>query len=107
MIFEWLSTPEFWFAVGGGLALNTVRLAELHTLKKVDRPNTFSDWIYCVQFFAIPFVGGFLAYAYVLDGRKLGPILAINVGASAPAILKAFASATPPPNSKQSNHVGG
>ena len=95
MTFDWLHNLEFWFAVGGGFALNVIRLAELANVKKVDRPNTFSDWIYCVQFFALPFVGGFIAYAYVMNGTKLGSILAINVGASAPAILKAFASAAP------------
>ena len=93
MTFEWLSNQEFWFAVAGGFAVNIVRLAELANVKKIDRPTTFTDWIYCVQFFILPFIGGFLAYAYVVNGTKLGPILAINVGASAPALLKAAASA--------------
>jgi hypothetical protein len=93
MTVEWLSNQEFWFAVVGGFAVNIVRLAELTNVKKIDRPTTFTDWIYCVQFFVLPFIGGFLAYAYVVNGTKLGPILAINIGASAPALLKAAASA--------------
>ena len=61
----------FLFAVGGGLGLNIIRLAELHGVPKVDRPPTFSDPFYWVQFFAVPLVGGFLAVAYEYSGSHL------------------------------------
>jgi hypothetical protein len=92
MTLDFLSNQEFWFATFGGLAVNVIRLGELASVKKVDRPNTFTDWIYSLQFISLPLIGGFLAYAYVVNGTKLGAILAINIGASAPALLKAAAS---------------
>jgi len=43
----------------------------------------------------LPALGGFMAQAYHTSGSPLTPILAINVGASAPAILKTMAGAVP------------
>lgn len=85
----------FLYAVGGGFALNIVRLAELANVPKVDRPPTFSDPLYWIQFLGLPLVGGFLAYTYDKSGSHLSPLLALNVGASAPAIFKSLASAVP------------
>ncbi len=85
----------FLYAIGGGFALNIVRLAELSNVPKVDRPPTFSDPLYWVQFFGLPLVGGFLAYAHDNSGAHLSPLLAVNIGASAPAIFKSLASAIP------------
>jgi len=86
----------FLFAVFGGFAINVLRLAELANTPRAERPETFSDPIYLVQFFGLPFIGGGLAYAYHLSGTMLSPILAINIGASAPLIFKTFGSAIPP-----------
>jgi hypothetical protein len=87
---------SFWFAVFGGLAINVLRLADLAKTPRSERPETFSDPIYLVQFFVLPFIGGGLAYAYHLSGTILSPILAINIGASAPLIFKSLGSAIPP-----------
>lgn len=85
----------FWFAVFGGFAANIVRIFDLVQTPRPERPKTFSDPLYCLQFFILPFLGGFLAYAYQSEGTVLSPILAINIGASAPLILKTLASAAP------------
>ncbi len=85
----------FWYGFFGGMAVNVLRLTEIGQLRKVDRPQTFSDWMYCVQFVFLPLLGGFIAHAYNSSGSPLTPILAINVGASAPAILKTMAGAIP------------
>jgi len=86
---------EFLFAVFGGLAVNCLRLFEIAKLPKADRPRTFSDWLYTLQFIAMPLIGGGLALAYTASGTALSPILAVNIGASAPLILKTFASVVP------------
>jgi hypothetical protein len=87
--------PAFLYAVGGGIALNIIRLAELYGVPKADRPPTFSDPFYWVQFLGVPLVGGFLALVYQRSGSQLSPFLAVNIGASAPAILKSLTSAVP------------
>lgn len=85
----------FFFAVFGGFAINAVRLAELAHMPRSERPDTFSDPIYCFQFVILPLIGGGLAYAYQASGTILNPVLAINIGASAPLIFKNFSSAIP------------
>ena len=87
---------SFWFAVFGGFAANVIRLFDLVQTPRDERPKTFSDPLYSVQFVLLPFLGGVLAYAYQSGGTALTPILAINIGASAPLIFKTLASAAPP-----------
>ena len=94
---------EFIFAAFGGFAVNFLRLIEIGRLPRSERPDTFSDWIYCLQFFGMPLIGGVLALAYGWSGTTLSPILAINIGASAPLILKSFASTIPPAVPKRIN----
>ena len=86
----------FWYGIFGGLAVNILRLIELIHLPLEQRPATFTDPLYIVQFVSLPLMGGVLAYAYQASGTALSPILAINIGASAPLILKSFASAAHP-----------
>jgi len=83
---------EFLFAFFGGLAINALRLFEIAKLPIPERPKTFSDWLYALQFFGTRLIGGVLALAYSMSGTALTPILAVNIGASAPLILKTFAS---------------
>jgi hypothetical protein len=86
---------NFWYAVFGGFAVNFLRLVELSQTPRAERPETFSDFLYVLQFLGMPFIGGVLAHAYQDSGAILNPILAINIGASAPLILKTLASAVP------------
>lgn len=83
------------FAFFGGIAINILSLTELRNIPRPDRPETFSDPLYSLWFFGVPLLGGMLAYAYQISGSNLTPIIAINVGASAPLILKSFAAAIP------------
>jgi len=85
----------FLFAVFGGFAVNVLRLADLAQTPRIERPETFSDPLYVFQFIVLPLLGGGLAYTYQASGTILSPILAFNIGASAPLILKTLASATP------------
>ncbi len=79
----------------GALLLNVVRLAELANTPKIERPPTVSDWAWWFQFLALPIVGGILTAVYAWDGAELSPILAMNVGISAPLIIKAMAAISP------------
>jgi hypothetical protein len=85
----------FAFALFGGFAINFLRLFDLLSLPRSQRPETYRDWLYVLQFLVLPILGGGLAYAYEASGTGLSPILAVNIGASAPAILKSFASVAP------------
>lgn len=85
----------FLFGYFGGIAMNIMSWTELKNTPRPDRPETFSDPVYVVWFFVIPLLGGVLAYAYSTSGDNLTPIIAINVGMSAPLILKSLAAAIP------------
>ena len=85
----------FCFGTLGGLLVNVVRLGELSTLPRIERPPTFSDPLWVFQFFALPIVGGVLTFVYQADGVILRPLLAMNIGVSAPLILKTLAAAVP------------
>jgi hypothetical protein len=85
----------FGYGFLGAFLLNIVRLAELANTPKIERHPTFSDWLWIVQFLGLPLVGGALAWAYHADGANLKPLLAMNIGLSAPLILKAMAAIAP------------
>jgi hypothetical protein len=85
----------FGFGTLGGLLIGVVRLAELAALPRIERPPTFSDPLWFFQFVALPIVGGILAFVYQADGVSLKPLLALNIGISAPLILKTLAAAVP------------
>lgn len=83
-----------WFAVFGAFATKLLELSELHKVPKVERPD-LKDWLYWVPFFILPVLGGGLAHMYVSSDTVLNPILAVNIGVSAPLILRAMAQANP------------
>ena len=83
-----------WFAVFGAFAIKLLELAELHKKPKVERPD-LKDWLYWLPFVILPFLGGFLAHMYISSQTILNPILAVNVGVSAPLILRAMAQVNP------------
>lgn len=85
----------FFYGFLGAFLLNFTRLAELANLPKIERPDTFSDWVWVMQFFGMPLVGGALVAIYSADGVELKPLLAANIGISAPLIIKAMAAALP------------
>ena len=87
-----------WFSVAGAFGIKLLELAELHKIPKVDRPDLY-DWLYWVPFVIMPLLGGGLAHAYVSSSALLSPILALNVGVSAPLILRAMAQVNPLDNS--------
>ena len=85
----------FLFGFLGGLLIQIVELTELANIPPIQRPATFTDPLFVFKFIALPVVGGVVTLLYHLDGTALRPLLAVNIGASAPLIIKSFASAIP------------
>ena len=80
-------------AAFGGIAINLLNLMELQKLEKGQRPD-FRDPLYWLPFVVWPISGAVLAYAYETE-TDLNAILAINIGVSAPLIIRGFAAASP------------
>lgn len=86
-------------AAVGGLIYNVLPLLELQKTPKADRPN-FKDWLFWLPFFIWPLLAGLLGFAYTSSSPSgapstMTPLLALNVGLSAPLILRAMAQANP------------
>lgn len=86
--------PAAWYAFFGALALKLLEFTELAKIPKASRPD-LKDPVYWVAYAIMPMVGGGLAYAYVASSVEMKPMLAINVGVSAPLILRAMAQLNP------------
>jgi hypothetical protein len=86
--------PAAWFAFFGALGLKLLEFTELAKVPAANRPD-LRDVVYWVPYFIMPVLGGGLAYAYVASSVEMKPMLAINVGVSAPLILRAMAALNP------------
>lgn len=89
-----MDPTTIYIAAGGSLAVNLLNLLEALNLPK-DRRPIFRDVTYWVPYVIYPILGGFVAYVYVASGFEIKPVLALQVGASAPLILRAAANAIP------------
>jgi hypothetical protein len=78
----------------GGFALNLLQLMELSKIPKERRPD-FKDWLYWLPYIGWPFLGASLAFVYSASAIELKPIVAFNVGLSAPLIIRSLAAANP------------
>lgn len=85
---------QAYFATAGGFAVKFLELAELHSVAKEHRPS-LGEGLYWVNFFVIPLLGGALGYVYFSSDMILKPIIAVNVGISAPLIIRAMAASGP------------
>ena len=83
------------YAAGGGLAANLLPVLDLRNVPKAELPD-FKSIFYWLPFLLMPLLGAGLAAAYVQSGVDLKPIVAVNVGITAPLILRAMASTAPP-----------
>jgi hypothetical protein len=71
-----------------------IALMELGRIPKTERPD-FKDPLYWLPFVVAPLIGGGLALAYIYPTDVLKPFVAINVGVSAPLILRSMANINP------------
>jgi hypothetical protein len=89
-----MDPSTIYIAAGGSLAVNLLNLLEALNLPK-DRRPIFRDLAYWVPYIIYPILGAFVAYVYLASGFEIKPVLALQVGASAPLILRAAANAVP------------
>jgi len=94
MNWDILTQPAVLFAVFGAVAMQLLSLMELRNIPKSERPD-FKDFFYWLPFIVSPLIGGGLALAYIYPADALEPLVAINVGVSAPLILRSMANINP------------
>lgn len=85
----------FGFGCLGVLLLNAVHGLEIYRTPLVERPTDFGEKPYWIDFFGRALIGGVLAWVHWYANGQLGPFAAMNIGVSAPLILKAMAKAAP------------
>jgi hypothetical protein len=82
------------FAAGGALVVELLKLAETRSIPRSERPD-LTELLYWLPFIIFPILGGFLAYMHLMSDVILKPFLAVNIGASAPLMVRTMASAIP------------
>ena len=82
------------FAAAGGLILNLVNLLEIPNLSEERRPD-LSDCLYWLHFLVWPACAIVLVLAYEKSGFELKPLLALNIGLSAPLIIRSMIGSIP------------
>ena len=81
---------SFSFGCLGVLLLNCVQYLEIRKTPPVERPTDFGEKPYWIDFFGRALIGGTLAWVYWYDDQLSGPIAAMQIGVSAPLIMKAM-----------------
>lgn len=81
-------------AAAGALCVKLLELVEIHRIPAQLRPN-LREVIYWIPFAILPLVGGFLAYVYIKSGTPLSPMLALNIGVTAPLVFRSLAERLP------------
>jgi hypothetical protein len=83
-----------WIAIFSGAAgafcIKLLNLMELKAVAKDKRPDF--DIFFWLDFFGSPVLGGFVCWAYSASDYAIKPILGLQLGASAPLLLRSFAS---------------
>jgi hypothetical protein len=80
------------FAALRGFAVQSLNLMEIRFLPPEDRPD-YRVWYHWALYVISPFLGAVIAAGYVFSNINLNPILALNVGASAPVVFRQWARA--------------
>src|SRR5580698_772752 len=76
----------FLIAVGGSLAVEVVNLYQLYQTEPFVLPPRYRSPLFWSIRIGLSLIGGGLAVAYSIDQ----PLLAANIGASTPLIIRAF-----------------
>lgn len=83
----------------GGLAAEAINWYSLRHLPVGDYPYWVRSWLYYVIAVGMIVVAAIVTLAYARSGTTLNPLLAIQVGASAPLIIRGGKGAITPKSS--------
>jgi hypothetical protein len=93
----WLT---FLFGFLGALLSNVLGLYEVVQLPSTARPPYLASAFYWLTVFLLSCLGGGLALLYETRAMHLPPLLAVNIGASVPLLMKTLASSIPKTHQK-------
>jgi hypothetical protein len=89
-----LGDPFFWYGCLGGVVAEFMAAASVRRLDKKDRPRWVTSrfyWAWAPGFVAL---GGVIAWLYSsTHGVSINPLLAANIGATAPLIVEQWTRA--------------
>lgn len=85
---------ELYGMFGGGLA-EVLGLWRLRHTAPAELPHYLRSPFYWVMTILMVTSGGIVAFTYIKSGISLSPILAVNVGASAPLIIGSLTATAP------------
>lgn len=85
----------FIFGFLGGLFAELLGIYKLRTQAPKALPVYLKSYFYWAVSVGMMVAGGVVAYIYSASGIEIKPILALNVGASAPLIIGAFTQTSP------------
>ena len=86
----------FMYGILGGFLAELLGLYKLRTLAPVAFPSYLKSIFYWIVTVGMILAGGILVWVYVKSGLDLKPVIAVNIGASAPLILGSFIQSEPP-----------
>lgn len=86
----------FLYGIFGGLLAELLGLYKLRTQAPAAFPSYLRSVFYWVVTIGMILAGGVLVLVYDKSGLALKPLIAVNIGASAPLILGALVQSTPP-----------
>jgi len=86
----------FLYGLLGGCLAELLALFRLRHKEPGRLPQWLRSWFYWSITLAMTFAGGLLVVAYLRSGISMQPILAINVGTSAPLIIGSLVAQAPP-----------
>ncbi len=86
----------FAYGIVGGFLAELLGLFKLRHQAPGRLPRFLKSWFYWLVTLAMACAGGVLVVVYLKSGISLQPILAVNIGASAPLIIGSLVAQSPP-----------
>lgn len=90
--------PEFFYGVVGGFLAELFALWKLRHQLKGDLPPYLRSFFYWLMTVLMITSGGIVTIVYCKSGVTLSPLVAVNVGASAPLIIGSLTASPPKVN---------
>jgi len=78
----------FLWGAFGGLAAEVASVFALRHRLPAEAPHFLTSWLYYILALCMTAIGGAVAVAYQRSGSSLNPLLAMQIGASAPLLIR-------------------